>query len=220
MNSHPNVHPTASVSPTASIGERTRIWHWTQVGDGARIGDDCIVGSGVYVDRGVVIGNKVKIQTGAQLYRGAVVEDGVFVGPNVCLTNDRYPRAVTPDGQLKTDADWVQGTTRVGYGASLGAGAILLPDVTVGRFAMVGAGALVVTDVPDHALVVGSPARLVGYVCACGQRLLPLDESDPEVWACRGCEATYVRLAARWIASSADRGPWVRRDLPVAVRVP
>ena len=186
------IHPTAEVSPKAVIGSNTKVWHRAQICDGARVGHDCIVGSGVYVDREVVVGNRVKIQTAAQLYRGAVVEDGVFVGPSVCLTNDKYPRAITPDGRLKSDADWVLGRARVCYGASLGAGSIVLADVTVGRFAMVAAGALVNENVPDHGLVVGVPARLVGYVCACGRRLQSIGASEPAFWRCSRCAADYL----------------------------
>ena len=190
------------------IGLRTRVWHWTQIGDGAQIGDDCIVGSAVYVDRGVTIGNKVKIQTGAQLYRGAVVEDGVFIGPQACLTNDRYPRAVTPDGELKSDADWDQGRTLVRYGASIGAGAVVLTNVTVGTFAVIGAGAIVVADVPDHALVVGAPARVVGFVCACGHRLIEPDVAVSSYWECQACGAGYLRPTSN--------EPWIKREVPVA----
>jgi UDP-2-acetamido-3-amino-2,3-dideoxy-glucuronate N-acetyltransferase len=187
-----SIHPTADVSGEAIIGERTRIWHRTQVCARARIGDDCIVGSGVYIDRGVIVGSRVKIQTGAQLYHGAVVEDGVFVGPMVCLTNDKYPRAINPDGQLKTDADWEVGEVHVRYGASLGAGAVILPNVTVGQFALVAAGALVVHDVPDHGLVAGQPARLVGYVCACGHPLRnPNAGSTLPLWICSDCAREY-----------------------------
>lgn len=174
------IHPTAEVSPQAQIGAGTRIWHQAQVREGAVIGTDCIVGKGVYVDAGVVIGNNVKIQNGALLYHGLTVEDGVFIGPQACFTNDRLPRAITPEGNLKTDADWTVGPIHVGYGASIGAGAIILPNVTIGRFAMVAAGAVVTRSVPPHALVMGAPAQPAGYVCRCGQRLRP----EGNIWRC------------------------------------
>ena len=182
------VHPTAELSPKASIGNGTRIWHQAQVREGARIGADCILGKGVYVDFAVVIGNMVKIQNYASVFHGAMIEDGVFVGPYACLTNDKRPRAITPDGVLKRDEDWEQGFIRIRYGASIGAGAIILPDVTIGRFAMVGAGALVAHDVPSHGLVVGTPASLIGYVCECGQRLTQ-DHSGS--WFCQICLRGY-----------------------------
>jgi len=165
------IHPTAEVSPTARIGEGTRIWHHAQVRERAVIGKECILGKDVYVDADVIIGNRVKIQNGAQIYHGATLEDGVFVGPLACLTNDRFPRAITPDGRLKSAEDWQVWPILVRYGASIGAGAIVLPGVTIGRFAMVGAGAVVASSVPDHGLVIGVPARLVGYVCVCGHRV-------------------------------------------------
>jgi UDP-2-acetamido-3-amino-2,3-dideoxy-glucuronate N-acetyltransferase len=191
------IHPTADVSPEASVGATTRVWHRAQIGAGARVGEQCIIGSAVYIDRGVQIGDRVKIQTGAQVYHGAAIEDGVFIGPLVCLTNDTYPRAIKPDGRLKTDADWVVGRTLVRYGASLGAGAVLLPDVTVGRFALVAAGAVVSEDVPDYGLVVGVPARLAGYVCACGRPLrreAGAFAAAAGAWECPACGADYVAV--------------------------
>ena len=167
----PFIHPTADVSTEAFIGPETRIWHFAQIREGARIGSNCIIGKGAYIDFDVQIGNNVKIQNGASIYHGVTIEDGGFVGPHVCLTNDEAPRAITPDGHLKQDADWEVGKILVKHGASVGAGAVVLPNVTIGRFALVGAGAVVTKDVPDHGLVVGNPARLVGYVCKCGRRL-------------------------------------------------
>ncbi|HMT20329.1 MAG TPA: N-acetyltransferase, partial [Promineifilum sp.] len=103
------VHPTADLSPKASIGRGTRIWHQAQIREGARIGTDCIIGKGVYIDFDVVIGNMVKIQNYVSVYHGSTVEDGVFLGPYVCLTNDKRPRAITPEGALKREEDWESG---------------------------------------------------------------------------------------------------------------
>src|SRR5438128_785071 len=130
------VHQTAEVSKRAIVGEGTKIWHHAQVREEACIGRNCIIGKGAYVDHDVIIGNNVKIQNGAFIYYGVVMEDGVFVGPRACLTNDPIPRAITPDGALKGTEDWAVGRTLVKYGASIGAGAIILPNVTIGRFAM------------------------------------------------------------------------------------
>jgi acetyltransferase-like isoleucine patch superfamily enzyme len=179
------IHPTADVSPEAEIGPGTRIWHQAQIREGAELGRECIVGKGAYIDFGVRVGNRVKIQNYALIYHGATLEDGVFIGPRACLTNDRIPRAITPEGALKEADDWQVGPTTVQCGASIGAGAILLPGVTVGRFAMVGAGAVVTKDIPDHALVVGLPAQLAGYVCHCGQHLSK--ETDGSLW-CSVCQ--------------------------------
>ncbi len=166
-----HVHPTADVSPKAKIGAGTRIWHQVHVREGARIGANCIVGKGAYIDFGVAIGDNVKIQNGSFVFHGATIEDGVFVGPGVILTNDKLPRAVNPDGSLKSASDWEVGPILIRRGASLGAGSIVLPGVTVGIFAMVGAGSVVTRDVPDHGIVLGVPARHAGYACACGKRL-------------------------------------------------
>lgn len=192
-----HIHPSAEVSPLATIGEGTRIWHQAQVRERARIGRSCIIGKGAYIDFDVAIGDRVKIQNGASIYHGATIEDGVFVGPHACLTNDKLPRAITPDGELKRDADWEVGEILVQYGASIGAGAIILPGVTLGRFAMVGAGAVVTRDVAAHALVVGNPARQVGFVCACGQPLESVSrhgeaECQAAGAASRGLSAAYA----------------------------
>ncbi len=177
------IHPTADVSPRARVGRWTRVWHHAQIREGAVVGQECIVGKGVYIDFDVVVGDRVKIQNGAMLYHGATVESGVFIGPQACLTNDRVPRAITPGGSLQTAEDWTVGRILIRYGASIGAGAIVLPDVTVGRFAMVAAGAVVSRSVPDHGLVVGVPARLVGYACRCGHRMA----ETPGGWRCLKC---------------------------------
>jgi UDP-2-acetamido-3-amino-2,3-dideoxy-glucuronate N-acetyltransferase len=181
------IHATAEVSPDATIGEGTRIWHQAQVREGAVIGDECVLGKGAYVDRDVRIGARVKLQNGAQVFHGATLEDGVFVGPQAVIANDRYPRSINPDGRLKSDTDWPEGKVLVRYGASIGAGAVVVPEATIGRWAMVAAGAVVSGDVPDHALVAGKPARRIGWVCACGRRLR---RSGGE-WTCPACAQTY-----------------------------
>lgn len=187
------IHPTAAVDARAKIGPGTRVWHWTQVREEASIGAETIVGKGCYIDAGVQIGSRVKIQSNVSVFHGVTIEDGVFVGPHVCFTNDKAPRAITPDGTLKGADDWTVSPTVIGYGASVGANATVVCGVAVGRFAMVAAGAVVTRDIPAHGLVMGNPARLVGYVCACGQRLPggPLRAGDaPHVRACLACGRT------------------------------
>jgi acetyltransferase-like isoleucine patch superfamily enzyme len=178
-------HSTSDVSEQAVIGPGTMVWARSHIREGAVLGEGCIVGEGVYIDADVRIGNHVKIQNGAFLYRQLTLADGVFVGPNVCFTNDRYPRAVTPDGTLKGNQDWSPGETRVERGASLGAGATVLPGIQIGEWAMVGACALVTRDVPAYALVVGSPARQIGWVCRCGSKLVEApSENGTKRWIC------------------------------------
>lgn len=187
------IHPTAEVSEQAQIGQDTRVWHHAQIREKARVGSNCIIGKGVYVDREVIIGNNVKIQNGASLYHGVTLEDGVFIGPGACLTNDKHPRAITPAGELKEDEDWQVESIAVKRGASVGAGAVILPGVVIGRFSMVGAGAVVTKDVPDHGLVQGNPARLVGYVCACGKALRAEEgEETPGRVTCPSCKVSFI----------------------------
>ena len=194
------IDPTAEVSARAVIGERTRIWHQAQVREGAQIGRDCILGKGVYVDFDVVIGDNVKIQNGCFVYHGVTLQDGVFLGPGVILTNDKLPRAISSDGSLKTDDDWDVGKILVKRGASVGAGAVVLPDVAVGAFAMIGAGAVVTKNVPDHGLVMGNPARLVGLVCHCGTRLREGEVANGNVQAlCSACDSIVPVPVDKWV---------------------
>jgi UDP-2-acetamido-3-amino-2,3-dideoxy-glucuronate N-acetyltransferase len=189
------IHDTAEVSEQARLGEDTRVWHHAHVRENARVGSQCIIGKDVYIDRDVVIGDRVKIQNGAYLYHGATLEDGVFIGPGVCLTNDKYPRAITPSGDLKGDEDWEVSPIIVRCGASLGARAVVLPGVVIGRCAMIGAGAVVTRDVPDHGLAQGNPARLVGFVCACGRKLTEAGEGDePKLMTCDLCKTSFALL--------------------------
>ena len=186
------IHPTAEVSNQAHIGDGTSIWHQAQVRERASIGQNCILGKGVYVDFGVQIGDCCKLQNGAYVYHGATLEDGVFVGPGVILTNDRLPRAINPDGSLKSDDDWQVAPILVKRGASLGAGSVILPGIIVGEFAMVGAGSVVTRSVPEHGLVVGNPARLVGYVCRCGRTLTSVSRDEAhEQFRCEACGEVY-----------------------------
>jgi len=181
------IHPTAEVERGAQIGADTRIWHFVHVRTGARIGNNCTLGYNVYVDRDVVVGNNVKLENRVSLFRGLTLEDGVFVGPHTTFTNDSYPRAITPDGRLLDHDDWPAVPTLVRYGASIGAAAVIIAGVTIGKWAMVGAGAVVTHDVPDHGLVVGRPARLTGYACICGHPL----RDDGASWTCGECGQSY-----------------------------
>jgi len=165
------IHETADVEPGAQVGEGTDIWRWTHVRSTARIGSNCRIGSGVYIDADVSIGDNVKIENQAKLFLPATIGHGAFIGPGACLTNDRMPRAVNGDGTLKDSDDWAADAVVVEEGASIGAMATVLPGVSVGKWAMVGAGAIVTRDVAAHGLVLGSPARQIGWVCRCGERL-------------------------------------------------
>lgn len=175
---HIHIHPTADVSPEARVGEGSKIWQHCQVREGAVLGRNCILSKGVYIDSGVKVGNNVKIQNGISVYHGVTLEDGVFCGPHCVFTNDRQPRAINPDGSLKSADDWTVSETLVKVGASIGAHATIVCGTTIGCWAMIGAGAVVTRDVPDYGLVYGNPARLHGFVCPCGAKLEQAADSD------------------------------------------
>ena len=185
------IHPTAEVSPEADIGHGSSIWNQAQVRERARIGARCIVGKNVYVDVDVVIGDDVKIQNNVSLFHGVTVEDGVFIGPHVCFTNDRLPRAINADGSRKTDDDWQVSPTLVRRGAALGANSTILPGISIGRWALVGSGSVVTRDVADHELVAGNPARRLGSACACGQSLRDAADGQRFRGSCPSCSAPF-----------------------------
>ena len=158
------IHSTAIISPEATIGHNVSIWHFAHIREGAMIGDNCIIGQGVYIDKNVGIGANCKIQNYACLYDGTLLEDGVFVGPHAILANDRFPRAINSEGARKEEKDWQRGTIWIKRGASVGAGAVIVPNVTIGEWAMIGAGTVVIGNIPEYGLVAGNPGELKGYV--------------------------------------------------------
>jgi acetyltransferase-like isoleucine patch superfamily enzyme len=180
---------TADVDDSARIGDGTSIWHLAQIREDATVGRGCNIGRGAYVGPGVRLGDNVKLQNYALVYEPAVLGDGVFVGPAAVLTNDEYPRAVTPDGRLKTGDDWHAVGVTVGEGASISARAVCVAPVRIGRWALVAAGAVVTRDVPDFALVVGVPARRVGWV---GRAGVPLVAAGDGTFVCPSTGAEYV----------------------------
>lgn len=179
----------ADVHPSAVLGEGTSIWHHAAVREDAVLGRSCVVGRGAYLGPGVCVGDNVKIQNYALVYEPAKLGDGAFVGPGVVFTNDLNPRSVTPDGRLKNADDWTAVGVTVLEGGSVGARAVCVAPVTIGRWAMVAAGAVVTRDVPDFALVVGVPARRIGWVGRAGQRLV--DEGDGR-YTCPQTGAAYT----------------------------
>jgi UDP-2-acetamido-3-amino-2,3-dideoxy-glucuronate N-acetyltransferase len=174
------IAPNAEVDSRAEIGAGTVIWGLACVREGVVIGRDCIIGRGAYIENEVSLGDRVKIQTNALIFKPARIGDDVFIGPSVILTNDRYPRASTPDGTLKRASDWNAEGVVIEKGASLGARSVVLPGVKVGSYAMVAAGAIITRDVPDFAIVVGSPARRVGWAGLAG---IPLEKQGSQ-WIC------------------------------------
>jgi UDP-2-acetamido-3-amino-2,3-dideoxy-glucuronate N-acetyltransferase len=177
------------------IGSGTRIWHLAQVREKAVIGAECVIGRGAYLGPGVHLGDRCKVQNHALVYEPAQVGDGVFIGPAVVFTNDEFPRAVTPEGALKTEDDWTMVGVTVRDGAAIGARSVCIAPVTIGRWALVAAGSVVTRDVPDYGLVVGVPARWIGWVGPAGRRLEPAEGEGR--WSCPVTGAVFVEEAGR-----------------------
>jgi len=165
------VHPTTNIEDNVEIGEGTKVWAYTHIRRDAKLGKNCVVAEGVFIDESSIIGDNCKIQNHAIVYHQAILENGVFIGPNVCFTNDKQPRAINPDGSLKSADDWVASTIKIGEGAAIGGHSCITPGVTIGKWAMAGSGSVITKDVPDYGLVFGNPARIRGFVCKCGKKL-------------------------------------------------
>jgi UDP-2-acetamido-3-amino-2,3-dideoxy-glucuronate N-acetyltransferase len=171
----------SEVHGSVRTGKSVTIWSYVQIREDAEIGDNTIIGSYVYIDSKVRIGKNCKIQNRALLYQPAEIAEGVFIGPGVVLTNDNYPRAINSDGTIKSGTDWKKEGVTISKGASIGAGAICVAPVKIGEWALVGAGAVVTNDVPSFAVVVGNPARIVGWV---GREGYPLIEVSKDLFQC------------------------------------
>lgn len=174
-------HETAIVDEGASIGSGTRIWHWVHVCSQARIGSECSLGQNVFIGNRVIIGNQVKIQNNVSVYDNVILEDGVFCGPSMVFTN-----VINPRSHIERKSEYKDTTVRK-Y-ATIGANATIVCGVEIGAYAFIGAGAVVTKNVKPYALVVGNPARQIGWMCACGHRLQFDDQSHCQ---CPDCGARY-----------------------------
>lgn len=170
----PRIHPTAIVEQNVTLGQETSVWDHVHIRAGASLGEQCIVGGKSYIAYDVKIGDRVKINSNVYICHGVQIDDGVMVAAGVIFTNDRYPRATTPDLKELLPSDPTEQTllTRVGQGTTIGAGAIIGPGITIGCFAMIAMGSVVTKDVPAFALVMGNPATIVGFVCRCGHPVI------------------------------------------------
>ena len=187
----PRIHPTAIVEPGASIGDGTSVWDCVHVRAGARIGRRCIVGEKTYVAGGASIGDLCKLNANVYVCAGVTIEDGAMVAAHTVFTNDRMPRACDPDLRdlLPSEADERTLATTVRRGASIGANCTIGPGLELGAFCMVGMASVVTRNVPAHALVVGNPARVVGAVCRCGERVASFARDEAPLFADYRCEA-------------------------------
>jgi UDP-2-acetamido-3-amino-2,3-dideoxy-glucuronate N-acetyltransferase len=183
------IAPSADVADDAIVGEGSKIWDLSQIREGAVVGKNCVIGRGAYVGAGVSIGSNCKLQNLALIYEPAILEDGVFIGPAAVLTNDSYPRAVTPTGELKSASEWTPVGVLVQEGASIGARAVCVAPLKIGRWSLVAAGAVVTRDVGDFSLVAGVPAKHIGWVGKAGH---PLISESGGVWVCPETNAQYM----------------------------
>lgn len=188
------IDPTAIVEDRVTLGDGTSVWSHVHIRFDTKIGVDCIVGEKTYIAYGVVIGDRVKINSFVYICNAVTIEDGVMVSAGTIFTNDRFPRATTPDLKELRPSDPDEHTlpTLVREGATIGAGCVIGNDLEIGRFAMVGMGAIVTKSVPDFHLVIGSPAKSVGVVCRCGPMMAKFSElSLPAEVKCEECERVY-----------------------------
>jgi acetyltransferase-like isoleucine patch superfamily enzyme len=184
------IHETADVADSAAVAATATVWHYAQIREGASIGENCVVGRGAYVGTSVEVGDNCKIQNYALVYEPAKLANGVFIGPAVVLTNDHFPRAINADGTPKSANDWLPVGVDIREGASIGASATCVAPIVIGRWALVGSGSVVVKDVPDFALVAGSPARRIGWVGKSGQPLI-VDVDDKSLYICPATGENY-----------------------------
>ncbi|WP_313346640.1 acyltransferase [Sedimentibacter sp.] len=181
MKDNSFVHSTSLVDKNARVGANTRIWQFCNIMNNVVIGNNCNIGQNVFIESGVIIGNNVKIKNNISIYTGVVCEDDVFLGPSCVFTNVLNPRSF-----IERKSEFKQ--TIVKKGASIGANATIICGNKIGRYAMIGAGTVVTKNVPDYALVIGNPGKIVGYVCKCGERLTM---SKRKIY-CDKCEAKYL----------------------------
>ncbi len=182
------VHESSYVDEGCEIGKGTKVWHFSHLMSGSRIGERCNIGQNVVISPGVVIGNNVKVQNNVSIYTGVMLEDDVFCGPSMVFTN-----VVNPRSHVSRKDEYRQ--TLVRRGASLGANCTVVCGHTIGAYAFIGAGAVVTKDVPDYALLVGNPARITGWMCECGVKLVA-GGTPPAEATCAACGTNYARGTA------------------------
>jgi UDP-2-acetamido-3-amino-2,3-dideoxy-glucuronate N-acetyltransferase len=194
--SEPRVHPTAIIERGVSLGRGTSVWDNVHIRFDTTVGDECVIGEKTYIAYGVTIGHRVKINAMVYVCTAVTIEDGVMIAAGTIFTNDRFPRATTPDLKSLRPSEPDEHTlpTLVKAGATIGAGCVIGNDLSIGRFAMIGMGSVVTKSVPDFHLVLGNPARSVGWVCRCGplvERFTDPPNSEPREVSCQHCQRRY-----------------------------
>jgi UDP-2-acetamido-3-amino-2,3-dideoxy-glucuronate N-acetyltransferase len=184
--------PSADVDSSATLGDGTSIWHLAQIRDGVVLGKNCVIGRGAYIGSGVTLGDNCKVQNYALVYEPATLGTGVFIGPAAVLTNDQYPRAVNADLSLKSGSDWEAVGVTIHEGASIGARAVCVAPLTIGKWALVAAGAVVTKDVPNFALVAGVPAKRIRWV---GRAGVPLEDIGENRFRCPAEQSIYRQIS-------------------------
>ena len=184
--------PSADVDSSATLGDGSSIWHLAQIRDGVVLGKNCVIGRGAYIGSGVTLGDNCKVQNYALVYEPATLGTGVFIGPAAVLTNDQYPRAVNADLSLKSGSDWEAVGVTIHEGASIGARAVCVAPITIGKWALVAAGAVVTKDVPNFALVAGVPAKRIRWV---GRAGVPLEDIGGSRFRCPVEKSVYRQIS-------------------------
>lgn len=187
------VHSSAHLSESAIVGENTQIWNQAHIRENVKLGSNVTIGTGVYIGPGVIVGDRSKIQNLAQIYEPAYLEEGVFIGPAVVLTNDKIPRAINTDKSQKNKSDWKPVGVTIRQGASIGAGTVCIAPIEIGEWAIIGAGSVVTKDVPNFALFAGNPARFVRWISKSGAALKKVSTNK---YVCPDTDEKYVLVAA------------------------
>lgn len=181
------VHKTAEIQKGAQIGKGTKIWHNCQILKGAQVGENCTIGHNCFIGSKAKLGNGVKLESNIDVWDLVTIEDYVFIGPSAVFTNDKNPRAKYPKKDFPQYGKWL--TILIKEGATVGANTTILSGLIIGKWAMIGAGAVVTKDVPDYAIVVGNPARFVGWICECGNKI----KFEDDMAICQICQRKYKK---------------------------
>jgi acetyltransferase-like isoleucine patch superfamily enzyme len=199
-----HIHSSAEVHDLAFLENNVRVWQFSHVREDAQVGENSNIGRNVYIGPGVRIGKNCKIQNNSLIYEPAILGEGVFIGPAVVLTNDTFPRAVNEDGSIKTEDDWIAVGVEVGEGASIGANSVCIAPLKIGAWSLIGSGSVVTKEVKPFSLVVGNPARQIGWV---GKAGLPLNKVSVDKYECPATGVIYTEINSNLFQSAPGGAP-------------